>query len=113
VLAAVSAPYSLAVDLASQSGLTLVAFLRDDSTNVYARPERVVRRATTDDVTELACDNRPNRLNRAIDEQPPPFGNAVSHSNDEVVRSRSTRMGLLHGATCSVMGLRSVATGVG
>jgi FdhD protein len=43
VLAAVSAPSSLAVDLASQSGLTLVAFLRHDSMNVYTRPDRVVR----------------------------------------------------------------------
>jgi FdhD protein len=43
VLAAVSAPSSLAVDLATQSGLTLVAFLRRDSMNVYTRPDRVVR----------------------------------------------------------------------
>ncbi|HET7665806.1 MAG TPA: formate dehydrogenase accessory sulfurtransferase FdhD [Mycobacterium sp.] len=43
VLAAVSAPSSLAVDLASQSGLTLVAFLRGESMNVYARPDRVKR----------------------------------------------------------------------
>ncbi|MGV0717011.1 formate dehydrogenase accessory sulfurtransferase FdhD [Mycolicibacterium sp. XJ662] len=42
VLAAVSAPSSLAVDLASQSGLTLVAFLRGDSMNVYTRPDRVL-----------------------------------------------------------------------
>jgi FdhD protein len=41
VLAAVSAPSSLAVDLAAQSGLTLVAFLRGDSMNVYTRPDRV------------------------------------------------------------------------
>jgi FdhD protein len=41
VLAAVSAPSSLAVDLASQSGLTLVAFLRGESMNVYTRPDRV------------------------------------------------------------------------
>lgn len=41
VLAAVSAPSSLAVDLAAQSGLTLVAFLRGDSMNVYSRPDRV------------------------------------------------------------------------
>jgi FdhD protein len=41
VLAAVSAPSSLAVDLASQSGLTLVAFLRGDSMNVYTRPDRI------------------------------------------------------------------------
>ena len=43
VLAAVSAPSSLAVDLASQSGLTLVAFLRGDSMNVYSRADRVTR----------------------------------------------------------------------
>ncbi|MGV0794198.1 formate dehydrogenase accessory sulfurtransferase FdhD [Mycolicibacterium sp. XJ1819] len=43
VLAAVSAPSSLAVDLASQSGLTLVAFLRGESMNVYTRPDRVRR----------------------------------------------------------------------
>ncbi|BBX01628.1 sufurtransferase FdhD [Mycolicibacterium moriokaense] len=43
VLAAVSAPSSLAVDLASQSGLTLVAFLRGDSMNIYTRPDRVVQ----------------------------------------------------------------------
>jgi FdhD protein len=43
VLAAVSAPSSLAVDLAGQSGLTLVAFLRGQSMNVYTRPDRVDR----------------------------------------------------------------------
>jgi len=41
VLAAVSAPSSLAVDLASQAGLTLVAFLRAESMNVYTRPDRI------------------------------------------------------------------------
>jgi FdhD protein len=43
VLAAVSAPSSLAVDLAAQSGVTLVAFLRGNSMNVYTRPDRVKR----------------------------------------------------------------------
>jgi FdhD protein len=43
VLAAVSAPSSLAVDLATQSGVTLVAFLRGDSMNVYTRPDRIKR----------------------------------------------------------------------
>ncbi|OBK29657.1 sufurtransferase FdhD [Mycobacterium asiaticum] len=42
VLAAVSAPSSLAVSLAEQSGITLVAFLREDSMNVYTRADRVI-----------------------------------------------------------------------
>ncbi|GBG40362.1 formate dehydrogenase accessory sulfurtransferase FdhD [Mycobacterium montefiorense] len=41
VLAAVSAPSSLAVSLAEESGLTLVAFLREDSMNVYTRSDRI------------------------------------------------------------------------
>jgi FdhD protein len=41
VLAAVSAPSSLAVALAEESGMTLVAFLREDSMNVYTRADRI------------------------------------------------------------------------
>jgi len=41
MLSAVSAPSSLAVELAEASGLTLVGFLRGASMNVYAHPERV------------------------------------------------------------------------
>ncbi|MFI6358284.1 formate dehydrogenase accessory sulfurtransferase FdhD [Streptomyces sp. NPDC050743] len=41
LLAAVSAPSSLAVDLAAESGLTLVGFLRGTSMNVYAGAERL------------------------------------------------------------------------
>ena len=41
VLAAVSAPSTLAVDLAQEAGMTLIGFLRGDSMNVYAGVQRV------------------------------------------------------------------------
>ncbi|MFI5274587.1 MAG: formate dehydrogenase accessory sulfurtransferase FdhD [Ktedonobacterales bacterium] len=41
LIAAVSAPSSLAVDLAQAGGITLAAFLRGNSVNVYTHPQRV------------------------------------------------------------------------
>ena len=45
MLSAVSAPSSLAVELAEASGLTLVGFLRGSAMNVYSHPERVTTSA--------------------------------------------------------------------
>jgi FdhD protein len=41
MLGAVSAPSSLAVDLADESGLTLAGFIRNGSMNVYTHPDRI------------------------------------------------------------------------
>ena len=41
MLGAVSAPSSLAVDLAADNGLTLVGFLRGETMNVYCRSDRL------------------------------------------------------------------------
>ncbi len=46
VLAAVSAPSALSVDLAAESGMTLIGFSRGTSVNVYSSPERIVGRET-------------------------------------------------------------------
>jgi FdhD protein len=41
IVAAVSAPSSLAIELAQEYGVTLVGFIRGDSFNIYAHGERV------------------------------------------------------------------------
>jgi FdhD protein len=41
LLAAVSAPSSLAIELAEECGVTLVGFVRGDSFNIYAHPQRI------------------------------------------------------------------------
>jgi FdhD protein len=44
VLAAVSAPSSLAVDFCRDNGITLIGFCRGERATVYAHPERIVER---------------------------------------------------------------------
>ncbi|HET7481797.1 MAG TPA: formate dehydrogenase accessory sulfurtransferase FdhD [Actinomycetota bacterium] len=45
IVCAVSAPSSLAVDVAQRFGMTLVGFLRGDRFNIYAGPDRITPRS--------------------------------------------------------------------
>jgi FdhD protein len=44
IVCAVSAPSSLAVEFARESGQTLIGFLRGETMNIYARPKRIISR---------------------------------------------------------------------
>ncbi|MCU1477786.1 MAG: fdhD [Subtercola sp.] len=53
ILAAVSAPSSLAVELASDIGMTVVGFLRGPSMVVYSSPERIETQAAAESSTSI------------------------------------------------------------
>jgi len=42
IMVAVSAPSSLAAELATEAGLTLAAFVRGETMNIYAHPDRII-----------------------------------------------------------------------
>ena len=42
IVASISAPSSLAIDLANEFGLTAIGFLRGDSMNIYSNPHRII-----------------------------------------------------------------------
>jgi FdhD protein len=58
MLAAVSAPSSLAAELATELGMTLVGFLRGSSMVVYSGGERIAQSLETESLDTASLDNR-------------------------------------------------------
>jgi len=54
IVAAVSAPSSLAIDLAGECGITLIGFLRGQNFNIYTHPGRVTTPAASPEVNYRA-----------------------------------------------------------
>ena len=65
MLSAVSAPSSLAADLAAEAGLTLVGFLRDESMVVYSRPDRITNLGADEDPDLAWEDSAPRTAQKA------------------------------------------------
>ena len=54
ILSAVSAPSSLAIELAERAGLTVAGFVRGGSMNLYTRPDRILAPSTTPAIAETS-----------------------------------------------------------